>query len=74
MDVFCTCRWNFDDSDSEKDKGLFMACCSFCEEWFYQKCVKIKKGSVFGRESPQMMEMTFMSFRLSDTYLFYNYK
>ena len=28
MDVFCTCRWNIEDSDSEKDKGLFVACCS----------------------------------------------
>ena len=38
MDVFCICRWNFDDSDPEKGKGLFMACCSVCEE-----CVKIKR-------------------------------
>ena len=43
MDVFCICRWNFDDSDLEKDKGLFMACCSVCEEWFHQKFVKVKK-------------------------------
>ena len=43
MDVFCICRWEFDDSDPEKDKGLFMACCSVCEEWFHQKCVKINR-------------------------------
>ena len=45
MDVFCICCWNLslDDSDLEKHKGLFMACCSVCEEWFHQKCVKIKR-------------------------------
>ena len=40
--MFCICRWNFDDSDLEKDKSLFMTCCSAFEEWFHQKCVKIK--------------------------------
>ena len=43
MDVFCISLWNFDESDPKKDKGLFMACCSVCEEWFHQKCVKIKR-------------------------------
>ena len=28
MDVFFICRWHIDDSDSEKDKGLLMKCCS----------------------------------------------
>ena len=44
--VFCICLWNFDDSDpkhKKKDEGLFMACCSVCEECFHQKCVKIKR-------------------------------
>ena len=31
-----------------------------------------KKGSIFGRESPQKMKMSFMLYRLSDTYLFDN--
>ena len=52
-DVFCICRWNFDDSDPEKDKGLFMPCCSPCEEWFRKKMCQNEKGSIFGRESPQ---------------------
>ena len=43
MDVFCICRWNFDESDPENNKGLFMTCCPVCEEWFHQKCVKIKR-------------------------------
>ena len=43
MDVFCIILWNFDESDPKKDKGLFMTCCSVCEEWFQQKCVKIKR-------------------------------
>ena len=37
MDVFSICCWNFDDSDPERDKSLFMACSSVCEEWFHQK-------------------------------------
>ena len=43
MDTFCICSWNFGDSDPEKDKGLFMVCCSVCEEWFHQKFMKIKR-------------------------------
>ena len=44
MDVFCKCRWNFDGSDPEKDKSMFMACMLFCL-WgmFPPKCVKIKR-------------------------------
>ena len=37
------------------------------------KMCENKKGSVFGREGPQKMEMSFMLHRLSDTYLFDNY-
>ena len=51
MDVFCICRWNFDDSDPEKDKGLFMACCSIWEKWLHQKCVKIKGNCFWTRKS-----------------------
>ena len=58
MDVFCICRWNFDDSDPKEDKSLFMACCSACEEWFDQKCVEMK-GKCFWT-SPQKMEISFM--------------
>ena len=43
MDVLCICRLKFGDSDSEKSKGLFIACCCACEEWFRQKCVKVKR-------------------------------
>ena len=43
MDVFCICRWNFHESDPEKDKGLFITFSSVCEEWFFLKCVKIKR-------------------------------
>lgn len=52
------CRSNFDDSDPKEDKGLFMACCSACEEWFDQKCVEMK-GKCFWT-SPQKMEISFM--------------
>ena len=72
-DVFCVCLWNFDDTDPEKDKGLFMTCSSHCEEWFRKKMSQNEKGSVFGRESPQKMEMSLVLYRLSDTYLFDNY-
>ena len=43
MDFFCKYRWNFDESDPEKDKSIFMVCSSVCEECFHQKCVKIKR-------------------------------
>ena len=42
MNVFCICRWNYDNSEPENDKGLFIACCSVSEEWFHQNCVTIK--------------------------------
>ena len=51
MDVFCICRWNFYGNDSEKGKGLLVACCAVCDEYVN------KKGSVFGRERPRKMEM-----------------
>ena len=37
------------------------------------KMCENKKGSVFGRESPQKMEMSLMLYRLSDTYMSDNY-
>ena len=43
MDVFCIYCWNFDDSDPEKDKDLFMACCSVCDEWFHQTCLFLEE-------------------------------
>ena len=70
MDVFCIYRSNFDESDPEKDKGLFMTCCSVCEEWFHQKMCENKEGSVFGRDSPQNMEISFTLYRLSG-YIFF---
>ena len=36
----------FDESDPEKNEGLFMACCSVFEEWFHQKRVE-RKSEVF---------------------------
>ena len=47
MDVFYICHWKFDGSGPEKDKDLFMACCSVCEKWLHQKCVKIKREVFF---------------------------
>ena len=38
-----------------------------------QKMCENKKGSVFGRESPQKMEMSLVLYRLRDTFLFDNY-
>ena len=67
--MFCICCWIFDDSDHEKDKGLFVVCCSVCEKWFHQKMCENKKRNAFGRASPQKMEMSFMLYRLSDTYM-----
>ena len=40
MNVICKRRWNFDESDPEK---YFMTCSSVCDEFFHQKCVKIKR-------------------------------
>ena len=37
------------------------------------KMCENKKGSVFGRESPQKMKMSFLLHRLNDTYLFDKY-
>nr|XP_047124266.1 uncharacterized protein LOC105849580 [Hydra vulgaris] len=41
QDIFCSCRMSFFDSDVETDKGLFMAQCSNCSEWFHKRCQNI---------------------------------
>ena len=28
-------------SDPDNDKGLFMICCSVCEEWYHKKCENV---------------------------------
>ena len=45
----------------KKVKVLFMAFCSVYEEWFLQKCVKVK------RESSQKLEMSFIHICLTIT-------
>ena len=39
--IYCVCRRPFYEEDLEEDKGLFMACCCSCEEWFHRRCEKI---------------------------------
>ena len=71
--MFCICCGNFDDSDPEKDKGLYMACCSVCEEWFHQKCVKIKREVLLSEVIHKRWRCHLCYYRLSDRYLFDSY-
>ena len=37
-------------SDSDNDKGLFIICCSVCEEWYHKECENVH-SSIFKDET-----------------------
>ena len=39
--LYCICQMPYFKSDPDNDKGLFMICCSVCEEWYHKKCESI---------------------------------
>lgn len=41
VEVYCLCRDVFFSNDVDKDRGNFMAMCSFCGDWFHKKCLNI---------------------------------
>ena len=41
VQLYCRCRIPFFNSDSDVDKGLFMATCAACNERFHKKCERI---------------------------------
>ena len=48
--LYCICRMLYFKSDPDNDKGLFMICCSVCEEWYHKKCENVH-SSVFKDET-----------------------
>ena len=41
VQLHCHCRMPFFNSAPDIDKGLFMATCAACNEWFHKKCERI---------------------------------
>ena len=41
VQLYCHCRLLFFNSNPDLDKGLPMATCTACSEWFHKKCERI---------------------------------
>ena len=41
VQLYCHCRLPFFNSNPDVDKGLSMATCTACSEWFHKKCERI---------------------------------
>ena len=41
VDIYCRCRMPFFEEELDKNKGMFMAHCIGCDDWYHRQCEKI---------------------------------